>query len=72
MPFGSADTSGYALFDIGYSTQLQIGKSKVDANVKISNLFDRAYRGYLDTYKGYALGMGRDVSFGLSVPFGSK
>lgn len=69
MPFGSADTSGYALFDIGYSTQLQIGKSKVDANVKVSNLFDRAYRGYLDTYKGYALGMGRDISFGLSMPF---
>lgn len=68
-PFGSADTSGYALFDIGYSTQLQMGKSKVDAHVKVSNLFDRAYRGYLDTYKGYALGMGRDISFGLSVPF---
>jgi outer membrane receptor protein involved in Fe transport len=68
-PFGSADTSGYALFDIGYSTRLQMGKSKVDAHVKVSNLFDRAYRGYLDTYKGYALGMGRDISFGLSVPF---
>lgn len=26
-------------------------------------------RNYLDTYKGYAMNMGRDVSVSLSVPF---
>jgi len=71
-PFGSANTSSYALFDVAYGSKVAIGSKKVDFNVKVNNLFDRAYRDYLDTYKGYALGMGRNISFNLSVPFGSK
>lgn len=68
-PFGSADTSSYALFDLGYDTKLKIADKNVDFSIKTSNLFDRAYRNYLDTYKGYALGIGRDVKFSMSVPF---
>ncbi|MBN2721347.1 MAG: TonB-dependent receptor [Campylobacterales bacterium] len=68
-PFGSADTAGYGLMDVGYKTQLAIDAKPVDFSVKISNIFDRAYRDYLDTYKGYALGMGRNISFAMAIPF---
>jgi iron complex outermembrane receptor protein/hemoglobin/transferrin/lactoferrin receptor protein len=32
-------------------------------------LLDTAYRDFLDTYKGYALSLGRDVRLRLTVPF---
>lgn len=68
-PFGSADTAGYGIMDAGYKTQLDIGAKPIDFSMKISNIFDRAYRDYLDTYKGYALGMGRNISFAMAIPF---
>jgi len=69
-PFGSADTSGYALFDLGYQASIHLANRDIDLSVKASNIFDRGYRDYLDTYKGYALAMGRNVKFNLSIPFG--
>jgi iron complex outermembrane recepter protein len=36
----------------------------------VENLFDTEYRDFLDTYKGYTLGRGRNVSFSLRIPFG--
>jgi len=68
-PFGSADTAGYGLLDIGYKTKLDIDKKPIEFSVKISNIFDRAYRDYLDTYKGYALSTGRNTSFSMTIPF---
>jgi len=68
-PFGTADTAGYALFGVAYKTEIRIGKEKAQFGIKVTNLFDTEYRDFLDTYKGYALGMGRDISFTLRVPF---
>jgi iron complex outermembrane recepter protein len=68
-PFGSADTEAYTLFGAAYSADIKIGKEKAQLGIKVTNLFDTEYRDFLDTYKGYALGMGRDVSFTLRVPF---
>jgi len=48
---------------------VKIVNRDIDFSIKVSNLFDRAYRDYLDTYKGYALGIGRNVNFAISVPF---
>ncbi|MDQ7066591.1 MAG: TonB-dependent receptor [Sulfurimonas sp.] len=70
MPFGTADTAGYTLWGLGYKSEIKIGKEKAQLGVKVSNLFDTKYRDFLDTYKGYALAMGRDISFTLRVPFG--
>jgi len=36
--------------------------------LKIDNLFDKSYRNFLDTYKGYTLGMGRNVRLSVSIP----
>jgi outer membrane receptor protein involved in Fe transport len=69
MPFGSADTAGYTLWGVSYESKLNIMKQELEMLIKVDNLFDKEYRNFLDTYKGYALGMGRNISFSLSLPF---
>lgn len=67
IPFGSADTAGYVLWGIGYEGE--VANKKALLRVKVDNLFDTKYRDFLDTYKGYTLGMGRNFSFSLRIPF---
>lgn len=69
LPFGSADTAGYVLWGIGYEGQLTLLDRNAHLGIKVDNLFDTEYRDFLDTYKGYALGMGRNISFSLRIPF---
>lgn len=69
MPFGSADTAGYALWGIGYESDISMMERTARLGIKVDNLFDTEYRDFLDTYKGYALGMGRNISFSLQIPF---
>ena len=68
-PFGSADTSSYVLFDMGVHSTVTLFKKELKLEIQATNLFDRAYRAYLDTYKGYALSQGRDISFSVTMPF---
>jgi iron complex outermembrane recepter protein len=68
-PFGSADTPSYSLWGLAYTTSLDVLEKKPRLSIKVSNLFDEKYRDFLDTYKGYALAMGRDISFNLRIPF---
>ena len=68
-PFGTADTDAYTLFGLAYEAEIKIGKEKAQLGIKVTNLFDTEYRDFLYTYKGYALEMGRDISFTLRVPF---
>lgn len=69
MPFGTADTAEYTLWGAGYNADITIGEKKAQLGIKVTNLLNTEYRDFLDTYKGYALAMGRDVSFTLRVPF---
>ena len=70
MPFGTADTQSYMLYSLGYTTQFDaLNDKKADFSIKVNNLFDEAYVDFLDTYKGYALGIGRNVTFSLTLPF---
>jgi len=67
--FGTADTPSYSLWGLEYVTSLDVLEKNPEFSVKVSNLFDESYRDFLDTYKGYALAMGRDISFNLRIPF---
>lgn len=69
FPFGSADTAGYTLWGIGYESTLTMMNHPANLGIKVDNLLDAKYRNFLDTYKGYTLGMGRNVSFSLQIPF---
>jgi outer membrane receptor protein involved in Fe transport len=69
LPFGSADTQKYELWGAAFRTTLDMFEKKPSFGIKVTNLFDTKYRDFLDTYKGYALAMGRDISFDLRIPF---
>tara|TARA_B100002052_G_scaffold296334_1_gene324530 strand:- start:2651 stop:4855 length:2205 start_codon:yes stop_codon:yes gene_type:complete len=68
-PFGRASTSGYGLVDLGAGMTPTIAGHEVRLDLRVNNLFDKPYRGFLDTYKGYALSPGRDIRLTTSVPF---
>lgn len=70
MPFGSADTAGYVLWGIGYESDLTLYGHTAQLAVRVDNLLNTEYRDFLDTYKGYTLGTGRNVSFSLRIPLG--
>ena len=71
MPFGSVDTAGYVLWGLGYESKLNLINQDANLNINVDNLFNTEYRNFLDTYKGYALGTGRNISFSLQIPFES-
>lgn len=67
--FGVASTDPYTLFHIGVGTDLKLWKEPITLDVEVRNLTNEPYRDFLDTYKGYALGMGRNIKVKMTVPF---
>lgn len=66
-------TAGYTLLDAGIGTQLQLGKQLATLYIVGSNLTDRSYYDHLSRWKYLGLhNMGRNITFGLNVPFGLK
>ena len=64
-PFGTASTDAHTLLDLGAG----FSYAGVALSVKVENVLDEEYRGFLDTYKGYALSPGRNVIASLSYEF---
>lgn len=67
--FGVASTDPYTLFHVGAGTDLRLWDKAITIDVEVRNLTNEAYRDFLDTYKGYALGMGRNVRVKAVIPF---
>ena len=63
------DTAGYTLFDLGAGVQRRFEKNILALDLWISNLTNRAYRDFLDTYKLYALSPGRNIRATLRFLF---
>ena len=68
--FGVASTPAYTLLDAAISLEVPVQGSMTAVHVIGTNLTDCAYRDFLDTYKGYALSAGRNVTVKVDVPFG--
>jgi outer membrane receptor protein involved in Fe transport len=69
IPFGTASTEAYTTFSIGLGVIYNFNTQPISMYLEIENLFDEAYVDFLDTYKGYALSMGRNISLKVQVPF---
>ena len=67
--FGTASTEAYTLVGLDLSTTVEVGANEVDLALEVRNLLDEEHRDFLDTYKGYVLGRGRDLRLRVSVPF---
>jgi iron complex outermembrane receptor protein/hemoglobin/transferrin/lactoferrin receptor protein len=66
--FGISSTPAYTLLSLGLGARLPVGPSSIELYLEVENLLDEAYRDFLDTQKGYALGQGRNVSLRLAAP----
>jgi len=70
--FGVASTSSYTLLDAGLSLSMPTHGRPATVHVRATNLTNRAYRDFLDTYKGYALSVGRNLTIRVGVPIGGR
>lgn len=67
---GTASTDAYTLWDLGYTTHYHLDKQQqLTLLFNVDNLLDTAYYDFLDTYKGYAMSMGRNVRMTAKVSF---
>ena len=64
------ETSGYTLIDAGIGTSIKVRRGKINVWVTGQNLTNKLYYNHLSRYKMAGIyNPGRNVSFGLSVPF---
>jgi iron complex outermembrane receptor protein/hemoglobin/transferrin/lactoferrin receptor protein len=63
------DTESYMLIDLGAGVQRRFDRNMLSFDLWISNLADRSYRDFLDTYKLYALSPGRNIRATLRFLF---
>lgn len=64
-PFGTGSTGDYFRVDLGAGARM----GRFGLQIQANNLFDRAYRDFLDTYKNITLSPGRDVRLTLTAEF---
>lgn len=69
IPFGVASTDAYTIVNMGVGFDLNIMRMSLNFDVEITNLMNKEYRDFLDTYKGYALSPGRSVNINLNMPY---
>jgi len=66
---GTASTNAYALYDLGYQSQVKLDKQTLKLSASVENLFDTAYVDFLNTYKGYTLNTGRNFKLTARMDF---
>ena len=59
----------YTLFDMEMGMNCQIGKQKISISLQVSNVFNIAYRDYMDRFRYYTDEMGRNIAIRVTVPF---
>ncbi|MEL7834222.1 TonB-dependent receptor [Fodinibius sp. Rm-B-1B1-1] len=67
--FGVASTDAYTLVNATVGGEIPLWNRPISLQISANNLLNEAYRDFLDTYKGYALSPGRNVSFRVKIPF---
>lgn len=73
-PFGTREgrlieTSAYVLWNLAGGVEWRWGKARCTSDLAISNLFDRRYVDFLDTYKQFFPAQGRSIRITLTTSF---
>ena len=67
-----APPKDYSIWNLQAGTSIRISdKQQVEVGISIQNLFDKAYRDYLNRFRYYADEMGRNASLRLKWKFGA-
>lgn len=67
--FGVASTDAYTLVNATVGVDIPLWDRPISLQISGKNLLDEAHRDFLDTYKGYALSPGRNITLRIKVPF---
>lgn len=66
-------TKGYQLFSLSTGTDIRVGKQSGSLFISCNNLFNQGYYDHLSRLKEVSIeNMGRNVTFGLNIPFGVR
>ena len=68
-PIGVASTDAYSVWHLAYQTDWRVKGQTWQVTARVDNLFDTAYRDYLNTYKGFAQDLGRNVAVSARLSF---
>ncbi|MDZ7715474.1 MAG: TonB-dependent receptor [Balneolaceae bacterium] len=68
FPFGRASTDSYTILNASLGFDLPVWDRPISFQLSAQNLLDESYRDFLDTYKGYALSPGRNITFRVKLP----
>lgn len=67
------ETNGYTLMNAGIGTNIKLGKQSAVVFITANNLFDTVYFNHLSRLKEVGIHeQGRNITFGVTVPFGVK
>lgn len=64
--------AGYELFDLDLHAEIAVADQPVRVQFGVRNLFNQRYRDYLSRFRYYIDNPGRNVTFGMSIPFGQS
>lgn len=67
-----APPPGYTLCDLSIGSGRTMGKDRLRFGVQVNNLFNAAYRDYLDRFRYFADARGTDVRLWFGYAFGSR
>ena len=66
-------TPAYEIFNVNFGSKVAINKQVINWYVSINNLFDIEYIDHLSSFKSLNLNnIGRNIVFGLNIPFNTK
>jgi iron complex outermembrane recepter protein len=59
----------YSLFNIGLNTTIQLNHFPITIYAGVQNVFNTAYRDYMNTFRYFTDEVGRNISFKIKIPF---
>ncbi len=62
-------TNGYTLVDVNFGSDVRFGSARMQIDLSIDNLFNKAYVDHMSRYREYALNPGRNITLKVKIPF---
>lgn len=59
----------YALFNLAYQKQLNLGENKLNLGLQVQNLFNTRYKDYMNRFRYFTYDMGRNVLLKINYEF---
>jgi len=60
---------GYNLWNVSINTHLPLGSNSLNAGLSVTNVFDKAYKDYMNRFRYFSHEMGRNITLRLKYEF---